>query len=159
MGARKKKRKQAKEAGKLAQRQRKLLRDLRSNRRRREKLNARMDKERAALNKLLVRGGEAGLAVEDLAEESGIDPIQADQVLEIDEDSGVDSEPAEELDADQPGEAVDAASAPDHADATDGPDPSATAGEIGEPVRPDEGVPLGGDNGGASEEGANATSG
>lgn len=148
MGAKKKnKRKQAKAARKLARRQRQILRDLRSNRRRREKLAKRTDKERAVLDKLLVRGDEAGLAVEDLAEEAGIDPVQADQVLEINEDSSGESVPVDEPDADQPGKEVVAADG--IGDATDGGDASATDVEIGEPVTTNEVAPPGGENVGA----------
>ena len=109
MGAKKK----TKKAKKLEKGQRELLRDLRANRRRRDKLAARVGEERDLMSKLLVAGVAGGVAVAELAEQAGISRIHAHRLLSIAE--------AARASADQTGEPVDAAEAsPEHdAAATD----------------------------------------
>jgi hypothetical protein len=58
-----------------------ILGELREQRRRREKLTARLERERRTLSKLLVKGAAADIAVSDLAAEAGISRAHAHRVL------------------------------------------------------------------------------
>jgi len=57
------------------------LRGLRENRASREKLSARLEKERGVLSDLLVAGAAAGIPVSQLATEAGISRIHAHRLL------------------------------------------------------------------------------
>jgi hypothetical protein len=77
------KRKKAKKLEREQREQRELFQDLHANRRRREKLKARVEDERKALSGLLVAGAAAGVAVGDLAREAGISRTQAQRLLSL----------------------------------------------------------------------------
>lgn len=108
----------AKKRRRLEREQQQVFLELQANSRRRDKLTARLSKEREALSKLLVAGAAAGLAVGDLAQQAGISRVHAHRLISTAEAARPAAEanaPTDNVNADQTGAPPDTGngSAPD----------------------------------------------